>query len=378
MTPDLLETLLHQNESESLDFKVAQYQFDGATTERQSELLKDILAFINAWRQTDAYILIGIEEARDARSQIRGVDAHLLNRNLQQFVTSKTNRAPVFSYSVMKTEDVEVGVIHIPIQDRPVFLTKDFGRLRANTVYIRRGDTTGEASPDEVLRMASVAGPLHTGQPVLDFEFGEPKSRVRLGMSPPIEVVSSSVPSPSKIPDYGAPAEGGYWAPALSMENRNFIRDTAAYLKESTFLKPIAIVVDNVSTSLAEDVLIKIRIEGKIATARTTRDMPHKPSTDRTLALVRPRAAATKTSVNEFDDHWEVVIEIGNVQPGTTVWSVDPFFVGARAPGLVEATIKISANNLRIPQTLDAQFDIQVEERSFSAAEVRNFAKLLI
>src|SRR6266536_3038646 len=152
MTPELFETLLHQNESESLDFKLGQYSFESADPKRQGELLKDILAFNNAGRQTDAYILIGVEEVRDAPSHVRGVDSHLLNRNLQQFVTSKTNRAPVFSYSVFKAEDVEIGVIHIPIQERPVFLLKDFGALRANAVYIRRGDTTSEASPDEVLR----------------------------------------------------------------------------------------------------------------------------------------------------------------------------------------------------------------------------------
>ena len=251
---------------------------------------------------------------------------------------------------------------------------KDFGRLRANTVYIRRGDTTGEASPDEVLRMGSVAGPLHTGQPVLEFEFGEPKSRERLGMSPRIEVVSSSVPTPSRLPDHGAPAEGGYWAPALSMENNKIIRDTAAYLKESTFLRPIATAVDNVSTSLAEDVLITIRFEGKAATVRTKRDMPDLPSTDRTAALVRPRAAATNTSVNVFEDHSEVVIRLGNVQPGTTAWSEDPFFIGTRTSGLIAATVKISANNLRIPKTLNAHFDIQAEQRSFSASEIRDLA----
>jgi len=374
MTPELLETLLHQNESESLDFKLGQYLFDGATPERQGELLKDILAFINAWRQVDAYILIGIEEARDARSHVRGVESHLLNRNLQQFVTSKTNRAPVFSYSALNTEDVEIGIIHIPIQDRPVFLTKDFGRLRANTVYIRRGDTTGEASPDEVLRMGSIAGPLHTGQPVLEFEFGEPKSHDRLGTSPQLEVVSCKVPAPSQLPDYGAPAQGGYWVPALSMENKNFIRDTANYLKQGTFMRPIAIAVDNVSTSLAEDVLVRIRIAGKSVTVRTKADMPDLPSTDRTIALMGRRAAASKTSVNEFEDHWEVVIEVGNVQPGTTVWSMDPFFIGARATESVKAKVKISANNLRIPKTLDVQFELRVEQRSFSVSQIRDLA----
>src|SRR5665213_3492739 len=99
MTPELLESLIYQNESETLDFKSGHYSFDKVSPEQQTELLKDILAFANAWRQTDAYILIGVDERRDARSVVVGVDHHLVNRNLQQFVTSKTNRPISFSYS---------------------------------------------------------------------------------------------------------------------------------------------------------------------------------------------------------------------------------------------------------------------------------------
>src|ERR1039458_5748264 len=92
MDIDLLERLLYEEESETLDFKAQQYPFDGASDDQKSELLKDILAFANAWRRTDGYILIGVEEVRAGRSIVRGVATQLLNQNLQQFVTSKTNR----------------------------------------------------------------------------------------------------------------------------------------------------------------------------------------------------------------------------------------------------------------------------------------------
>src|SRR5437016_3454734 len=98
MNQDLFESLLYQHESEALDFKLGQYEFDKATDEQKGEILKDILAFANAWRQTDAHILIGVEEGRGGRSRVVGVPQHLLNRNLQQFVHSKTNRPVIFSY----------------------------------------------------------------------------------------------------------------------------------------------------------------------------------------------------------------------------------------------------------------------------------------
>jgi predicted HTH transcriptional regulator len=124
MSPQILESLLFQEESEALDFKEQQYPFDNATDEQKGELLKDILAFANAWRQTDAYILVGVKEVRGGRSIVCGVTHHPLNRNLQQFVHSKTNRPVDFFYSPITFENAEIGVITIPLQDRPVYVTK--------------------------------------------------------------------------------------------------------------------------------------------------------------------------------------------------------------------------------------------------------------
>ncbi len=113
MDLQLLESLLYEEESEALDFKVQRYSFSGATDEQKSELLKDILAFANAWRQTDAHILIGVREVRGGRSIVVGIDPkdHLLNRNLQQFVHRKTNRVVDFWYAPAKFEGVDIGVL---------------------------------------------------------------------------------------------------------------------------------------------------------------------------------------------------------------------------------------------------------------------------
>ena len=375
MTPELFETLLYQNESETLDFKTGQYAFEKTTPERQSELLKDILAFANAWRQTDAYILIGVEEKRDARSIVTGLDDHLLNRNLQQFVTSKTNRPVSFSYSSMRFEDKEVGILHIPIQDRPVFLNKDFGRLRANVVYIRRGETTGEASPDEILRMGSTAGLVHRDQPTLEFEYGDPKTRERWGQTPELSVIYFSVPPPSRLPDYGSVAMGGFYLPDVSMKNKDFYRHTAKYLREQFFVKAVAVAVDNTATALAEDVIVRIKVDGREATVRSLKDMPPEPSTDRMLSLMGHRIVPSKTSVSRFGDEYEVILEMGNVQPGTTVWSPDPFFIGARENVDISAGIRISANNLRLPTTVETTFKINVEPRPVSVADVKDLAE---
>jgi schlafen family protein len=116
-------------------------------------LLKDILAFANSWRRSDAFILIGVQEVTGGRSNVVGVSTHLPDAALQQFVNSKVQRPLAFSYEAYPVENVQIGVIHIPLQDRPFYLKKDYGKLKANTVYIRRSSSTDEASPDEVAKM---------------------------------------------------------------------------------------------------------------------------------------------------------------------------------------------------------------------------------
>jgi schlafen family protein len=153
MNEPLLEQLLNEPESNALDFKRDQYPFNGATDEQKSELLKDILAFTNAWRRSDAFILIGVEENRGGRSKVVGVQSHLQDHTLQQFVNSKTYRPLIFSYEVFPFENNLIGIIHIPIQERPLYLRKQYGGVKEQAVYVRRGSATEIAAPDEIARM---------------------------------------------------------------------------------------------------------------------------------------------------------------------------------------------------------------------------------
>ncbi len=66
----LFERLLYEEEGPTLDFKRDQYRFAKATDSDKSELLKDILGFANAWRRSDAYILIGVEDVRGGRGNV--------------------------------------------------------------------------------------------------------------------------------------------------------------------------------------------------------------------------------------------------------------------------------------------------------------------
>ena len=150
-----LENLLHQPEGPALDFEVAQYRSGNANDTEKSELLKDILALANSWRLTTAYILIGVRETKGGRSKVLGMKDHLDDAILHQFVNSKTQRPLQFSHQQFLAEGVEIDVIQIPVQDRPIFLTKRFGKLQADEVKVRDGSSTRNATPDEIAKMGA-------------------------------------------------------------------------------------------------------------------------------------------------------------------------------------------------------------------------------
>ena len=149
-----IKELLYRSESDSLDFKEEQYKFINENNPYiKSELLKDILAFANAWRDSDAYILIGIKENNKSEHEIIGISETIDDASLQEFVNSKTNKAIKFEYVTITIEDKLIAYIKIPIQKRPFYIKKDYGKLKSNTVYLRRGSATVIANPDEISDM---------------------------------------------------------------------------------------------------------------------------------------------------------------------------------------------------------------------------------
>src|SRR4051794_4576275 len=115
MTPELLRQLLSEGESSRLDYKVGQYPFVGATDGEKSELLKDVVAMANAWREADAFIVIGVKEVPGKPAELVGISQHLDDAQLQQFVNSKVNRPIQFAYGEHSIEGHSIGVIRIPL-----------------------------------------------------------------------------------------------------------------------------------------------------------------------------------------------------------------------------------------------------------------------
>lgn len=152
---DVLDRLRYESEGPGIDFKRAQYQLLSKEEDKKSELLKDVLAMANSWRQGDgpAYILIGFQDRAPSPAEVVGLDVHLDDAQLQQFIGSKVKPKLNFSYEEFEYEGKAVGVISIPKQKRPFYVEKSYGRVHSNVVYVRRGSSTAEADPFEIANM---------------------------------------------------------------------------------------------------------------------------------------------------------------------------------------------------------------------------------
>jgi hypothetical protein len=244
-----IRALLEESESSTLDFKGGQYRFDKASDSDKAELLGDILAFANAWRRTDAYTLISVEETLQGKGRVVGVSEHLRDASIQQFVNSKTNRAVEFSYQAVEWLGVELGVLTIPAQQRPLYLLKSDGGLKANTVYVRRNSSTAEADPDETARMGAESATA--ASPVPRIEFADLPRRQVLGadVTVAIEVLlpTDELLAPERHSRHGFME---FSQPALVREPSR--AELAEYVAERSLWAGVGFAVANLADTLAK------------------------------------------------------------------------------------------------------------------------------
>ncbi|KKW50703.1 transcriptional regulator [Pantoea ananatis] len=150
---NLLNTLRYKSEGTDIDFKSAQYRFNNGSEKDKSELLKDILAIANAWRDGTGYILLGFKDQRPNPAMVVGIHDSIDDSRIQQFVNGKVKPKLTFSYEEHLYEGKTIGIISIPKQKRPFYLTSAYGKLKSNVVYVRRGSSTDEAEPIEIIAM---------------------------------------------------------------------------------------------------------------------------------------------------------------------------------------------------------------------------------
>ena len=364
----LLEGLLHEAEGASLDFKSTQYPFELATDEEKSELLKDILAFANSWRRTTAYILIGVDEVKGGRGNVVGVAKHLDDAKLHQFVNGKTQRTVEFSYLVIPIGGKTIGAIEIPVQERPTYLKRRYGKLREHEVPIRDGSSTRPATPDEIKKMG--AEEVVRGTPQLILQWANLTDRTVLS-SP--QTVHSVILEPQFPTDTFA-RRRHHLLGMDPLSNPDYSRELIAYAANRAFLTGLGLRLENSSGVVGK----RIRFVGHVVKSAGVEiydwidDPPSKDiliSSRFTDSMVRS-PSDIDLNVSEYIDRWDIDIDFGDVRPRDEAWTTNGLFVGSLDPGVVVLQGELRGDNLPEPLKCELELQIEVEHREMEIEDV--------
>jgi Schlafen, AlbA_2 len=380
MNSELFEQLLYEDESTTLDFKKKQYLFARATEEEKSELLKDILGFANAWRRSEACILIGVKDVKGGRSNVIGIPAtdHLDDHSLQQFVNNLTNQPVRFHYEAFGFEGKQVGIIRIDEQTRPIYLKKDYGKLAREKVYVRRGSSTDPTKPASLEEIAQMR--LGSVQSVAELlvEFANIKQDEALGPSISWDVELCKMPEKETIPIIlSCPSQPYSFDPdpVQRVSNRNFFRELATFEFIRRLFRPIRIVVWNVGQVAANHVRVTAPRSTLVGVlyASEIPDRPKRNTSHRSTVMKGIRSASRRNPgqvhINKNDERFRVEIDCGDLQPGRRVWS-DIVYIGKGISGDLTLCGQIFANNLPQPKDCTLTVSVSVTKTAMTVDEL--------
>ena len=360
----LIEMLLYRGEGTTLDYKMQQYPHSSAAPEAKGELLKDVLAFANAWRDEDAYILIGVSDS----GELVGLDEDLDDSRLQQFVSEKTNTPVHFSYRSLSFKGYRLGLYTIEARGRPVYLKKAYGRVLADTVYVRRGSSTAIAKPEEIAKMgADRAEKAQAHAPELTLQLvgldDIPLDPVRF------EYRNIVIAGQDDLPDLveERSASGMYGiGRSFSMEriNSDYYREFAQYLQQSEGLFGFRLRLSNSGTNFAADVRVYLTIpisegfdlieEGEIL------DRPKSRGGILDVVYKSPSITGFSrrgVSIMVERNFHVAVFSIGKIQSGETL-TTDSVYLVRPSQKLQSVSVRILSDQLREPIEIDVPVTI--------------------
>lgn len=379
---DFIEGLLFADEDASLDFKREQYAFEGADKDSKSELLKDVLAFANAFRRADAYILIGVEEVRGARSTVIGVRNHLDDAKLQQFVNSKTQLPVTFSYREASHDGLPIGVIHVPVQTRPVYATTNYGKVTKEAVYVRRGSSTGVAKPEEMMRMGPATVDA-AGQPMVRLHLIERGTGKALGDRVVVDQSTwFEVPPQEELPDFhpGEPVGTGRirFVAHDPTANPDFYRELAAYVQTEACFR-VSLELENSSGEVIHDARLAIELADpdRLYELLGSEDRPRMP--ERNVSLTRVRAVGrmgpSDVFVSREGELWKIECRFGKVQPRARVRLEEDLLIGSRSAQEVEVRGRVYGDNIVTPIPVGFILHFSSGLRRLTGKEIKELAR---
>ncbi len=358
-TDELLDALRYQSEGTGLNFKMSQYRFVDASDYEKSELLKDILAIANAWRQGSGHIIPGFKDASPHPPEIIGITEHLDDASLQQFVQSKVKPKLNFHYEERIYKGKSIGIITIPEQTRPFYLIRAFGRSKSNVVYVRRGSSTDEAEPPEIAEMVHI-------------DVGRGTARVELSI---LASTGDKLPDTvarrffrlEQLPDYQSPPERlpyGLGPVSFERENREYWRQAAEYIKTNLSLIGLQFELANRSEFALSNVKLEISVsadDGQEVTLMAGADLPDEPQSKwHPASGIRGFAEIISRQKRFIIDGLGLTpichVRFGMVLPGETARAIDFLAVLPSAPCRLQLSMRILAAELTVRSYMSVVF----------------------
>lgn len=380
-----IESLLYQGESVLLDFKKKHYIL--SDNHSKAELIKDVLAFANAWRDSTAYILIGVDGSTTPAT-ITGLkdDEKIDDAQLQQIINQKLQKPISFSHRVENIAGLTIAIIEIPVQDRVFYLKNDFQQLKKNTVYIRRGSSTAEATPEEIGKIYESAPKLRPSD--LSVEFVDFDTRLQIGAEAKIECNVIKFNEEGRIPDYRAPSNKqsavkesfpSYSPRFVEMEwtNTDYYREISAYLKRIGLMRKVSITLINSGKQTAHKCRADFIVEDKdrnfefIAAKDWIDDVPKKITRrDEMLTSMLDLGEKDGTEIDYVNGSWHLTFKFEDTQPGRSVWPPRHFYIGSRINAKIRLNFKIFADEISSPQAFDLFVNAHAKMSECSLMEI--------
>ena len=348
----LLEELRFKGEGSDLDYKAERYRFAQASDDDKSEMLKDILAFANAYREGTAFILLGFREKPPHPAEVTGLpsDGAIDDSRLQQFVNSKLNAKLEFRYEEGLLGDRRVAVISIPKQRRPFYLTRDYGKLTKDTVYVRRGSATGIASPDEIARMGTTRGVVKT---VLDFQTPDNDPL-------PNAFERRFISFPARLPNLER--DRNVFMTTTFLVNADYYKEGAAYHSSWNRVIQARLQLTNQSEFSLGGAHLEVVVrcqEGETATMLRADEMPDVPSsTYSPLAKAHLRQAGQAVTIDDRGKMPVAHVALGTIRPGQTVRAEEDLAILPSGPGVYSIWVRILANEIPAPLLVEHQLEV--------------------
>ncbi|HBS6722256.1 TPA: ATP-binding protein [Klebsiella pneumoniae] len=375
----LLNMLRYKSEGTDIDFKSTQYRFNNGSENDKSELLKDILAIANSWRDGTGYILLGFKDHRPNPAEVVGIHDGIDDSRIQQFVNGKVKPKLTFSYEEHLYEGKTIGIISIPKQKRPFYLTNAYGKLKSNVVYVRRGSSTDEAEPVEIIAM----GQEDNSRANMKIELS---LRTPDNEPLPHNFTHTYLHFTEEFPDFKSPSKplGYFDMPGIAnfyRDNVDFWREYAEYIRINKALILLRLVLLNRSGVQLSNAKVELTLEKTDFRVQviSESDLPEEPKP--TWNILNSGTFKDSTLFNR-DNKLEIIddaqfpechIRLGSLLSGEQA-SSELIAVLPEGPGLIHIRLRVLGGELATPLEQEYEIETNGECRSLDFQGFRDYA----